>query len=166
MGYSSPRSQRGECTTTAYQQIGVAAEITVTPTVECGPLSVTCVESKLCSGDEHMEMARRGRHGQAVCRTILFQELRVALPVTFGAEVACELRSVHCVPGAKPSIGLISGEEEDSSGGDWTEASDDCENDHSHGKSGSGSHGESDSDSDDESSSGSEDESGSGSDGE
>jgi len=86
-----------ECSVTAFQKVGVTAEVTITPFVECGPLSVTCLPARVVPAGEWRE--QKGKHRrEATCKVVVFQELLVSIPITFGAEAACELKNVDCGP--------------------------------------------------------------------
>lgn len=86
-----------ECSVTAFQTVGVTAEVTITPFVECGPLSVTCLPGRVVPADECRE--HKGKHRRhSTCKVMVFQELVVSIPITFGAEAACELTGVACGP--------------------------------------------------------------------
>jgi hypothetical protein len=100
MGTSRHPAGRGdsdECSMTAFQRVGVTARVTITPTVECGSISVTCLAGKVVpAGERHLYEWEPTRHGK--CKLLVFQELCVAVPVTFGAHAECRLEEVFCGP--------------------------------------------------------------------
>lgn len=83
-----------KCPATLVQKVAVTGAVTITPKIECGPLTVTCLEGRIVkgapSGSEHK--------GQTSCRVLLVQELCVEVPVFFRADAKCEVDEVHCGP--------------------------------------------------------------------
>jgi len=129
-----------QCPVTVLQKVAVTGAVTITPKIECGPLTVTCLDGKIIKGAH----SSSDHKGQASCRVLLVQELCVEVPVTFSAKAKCEVDQVHCGPAAavvddcpedhsgssdgdhsEDCSGEASGSEEDGSGSDDEESSGD-----------------------------------------
>lgn len=80
-----------ECSVIAIQKLGVAAEITITPTLHCGEMKVTCL-SPDCRTPSEEPCLRPGEP----CRFTFVQEISVAVPIRLGADVACRLKGAVC----------------------------------------------------------------------
>lgn len=86
-----------ECQRIFYQIVGVSGEVTITPKIACGPITVTCLESQLVRGQTTKGKDwHKGDDG--TCRLTVFQELCVAVPITFGAKAQCALTDIYCGP--------------------------------------------------------------------
>jgi hypothetical protein len=86
-----------ECTMTAYQLVGVNADIKITPTVECGPISVICLETTTPRNGKRPREGWEQCEGKS-CKLQIHQDLCVAVPVTFRTSAVCRLDQVICGP--------------------------------------------------------------------
>jgi len=80
------------CTSTFYQNVCVSGEVTVTPRMACGPAQVTCL------GGRVSHKRPKPRTGPQFCRLTVFQELCVAVPISFDAHAVCRTDRVDCGP--------------------------------------------------------------------
>ncbi|HWI60941.1 MAG TPA: hypothetical protein VNT75_03785 [Symbiobacteriaceae bacterium] len=85
------------CTMTAYQRVGVNAEVTITPSVECGPITVACLETKTVPPGKHRHCGKPSGDGKR-CKVQVYQELWVAVPITFRAQAVCRVEEILCGP--------------------------------------------------------------------
>lgn len=85
-----------ECPVTVLQKVAVTGAVTITPKIECGTLTVTCLDGKIIKGAH----SSSDHKGQSSCRVLLLQELCVEVPVTFTAKAKCDVDQVHCGPAA------------------------------------------------------------------
>lgn len=98
--------RRDDCEGKIFQRIDVAGEVTITPKVECGPVSVTCLEGKIIPGSS-FDSKSRGHARKPKCKVLFVQELLVEVPVEFHVEADCNLVGIRCsVPTVDPSACL------------------------------------------------------------
>lgn len=101
---------RDECQVTAYQRVGITAEVTIDPKVECGPVRVKCLPAKLVRVDGRRR-GDRHRERPARCKVVLHQDLCVSVPVRFSVDAACVVRQMVCGPAStNPVVCLESGD--------------------------------------------------------
>lgn len=103
---SFPGHRRDDCEGRIFQRIDVAGEVTITPKVKCGPVSVTCLEGKIIPGDL-CDFESRRHSGKRKCKVLFVQEILVEVPVEVQVEAECGLVGIHCgVPTTDPSACL------------------------------------------------------------
>ncbi|HYF94825.1 MAG TPA: hypothetical protein VD969_21640 [Symbiobacteriaceae bacterium] len=81
-----------ECRQVFYQLLGVCGEVTVTPELDCGPVTVTCLDHRIVRGATHLPAGWE----QKKCRFTVFQELCVAVPVSVTVASECRLSDAVC----------------------------------------------------------------------
>ncbi len=99
----------GDCDLTVFQRVGLTGEVVITPCLECGPVTVTCLEAEIvhddCDRDHHWSGYHRSSGER--CRITIFQELCVEVPVRFGAKTECELTGVFCGPASTDPVNCL-----------------------------------------------------------
>lgn len=133
----SKQERRDDGPVTVFQRVGVEATVTIVPQVSCGPLTITYMTGRVTpcpDGSSRPEM----QQSYQPFRVTVYQELCVAVPVTFGAEAACTVDKVLSGDAVvEPSGGLPylpdsaagSGQSSDSSSGSSSDGSSDSSSD-------------------------------------
>ena len=88
----------GRCATTVAEDVCVDADVAVTPVVEAGPATTTCL------GQPQLDPACRrdpccthgGHHGRHTCYFRVRQTIRVCVPLTWGAKADATVAGVAC----------------------------------------------------------------------
>lgn len=89
-----------ECEARVFQRIDVAGEVTIVPKVECGPISVTCLEGRIIPGG--MSISKAKKHAtRRKCKVLFVQELLVEVPLEFEVKADCNLVGIRC---GEPSV--------------------------------------------------------------
>lgn len=107
-----------DCELTVFQKIGLTGEVTITPKVECGPVSITCVTGEIIHAGEFGERCLPEPSGDGRCRVVFFQELCVEVPVRFRAKANCDLTGVFCGPASTDPRHCLGDESESDSSSD------------------------------------------------
>lgn len=98
MARRSPSVHRhDDCENKIFQRIDVAGEVTISPKVECGPVSVTCLEGRIIPCEQSGWKPRKSA-GRGKCKVFFVQELLVEVPVEVQVETECNLVGVRCNP--------------------------------------------------------------------
>lgn len=94
-----------ECDLTVFQRLGVTGEVTLTPSIKCGPVKVTCLEGEIFRADDLCDRDwKSGTSGDEPCRILIFQDLCVEVPVRIKVKATCDLTGMQCgEPSTDPS---------------------------------------------------------------